>query len=99
MAWLSVQELSTDGMRFEVDQKKEEVGEPADASIIKSGSEVLDEEKEQLQETSATEEVGGLGSCHLTPNSSLHFVIVATPSGNASHGWYYRPICINETDD
>ncbi len=99
MTWLSVQELSNDGMRSEVDQKKEEMGEPAGASIIKSGSEVFDEEKEQLQEISATEEVGGLGSCHLTPNSSLHFVTVATPSGNASYGWYYRPICINEKDD
>ncbi len=59
MAWLSVQELSTDGTLFEANQKKEEVGEPAGVSIIKSESEALDEEKEQLQETSATEEVEG----------------------------------------
>ncbi len=77
MAWLSVQELSTDGICTEVDQKKE-VGELTGTSITKSGSGVY-EEKEQLQESSATEEVGGLGSCHLTTRR-VHCIIVSTPS-------------------
>ncbi len=61
MIWLSVQELSVSGTLSEANQKKE-IGEPADTRIVKSGSEVLDEEKEQLKEISATEEVRDPGS-------------------------------------
>ncbi len=62
MAWLSVQELSAVETLLEVNQKKGEMDEPTGVSIIKSECDVLDEEKEQLQEASAvTEEVEGPG--------------------------------------